>query len=76
MTGSKTRLFFVVDSIEDNEEIFATLEKAKKFMKALSNKDKPRLYIAIVKNYFFDKANKSWNYEDLSDTFEIVKQLN
>lgn len=68
----ETRLFFVVDSIKDNEEIFETLEKAQKYKDTnFSETDKPRLYIAYIKNAF--KQNKNWNYEDLSDTFKIIK---
>lgn len=72
---NKTRLFYVVDSVKDNEEIFATLEGAEKFYNAILKKNKPRLCIAMVKNAYFDKSCNSWNYEDYSDTFRFVKKL-
>ncbi len=72
--NSKTRLFFVVDT---NEEIFATLEAAEKYKKTRMKTEKGvRLYIAKVRHYYWEKYHKSWNYEDFSDTFEIIKQLN
>ena len=69
----KTRVFFVVDSIEDNEEIFETRESAEEFMSELEKKDKPRLYVAIVKNAY--REGHGWNYDDRSNTFEIIKFL-
>ena len=71
----ETRLFFVVDSREDNEEIFATLEEAEKFYEVSNEENKPRLYIAIVKHAYYENDIKAWNYEDLSNTFEIIKML-
>lgn len=96
---NETRLFFVVDSKVDNEEIFPTLQMAEWWFnnfesthedEAETEEDKqPRLYIAIVNNAmkmtFSDKDKKEkadclafndgWNYDDRSNTFEIVKQL-
>lgn len=74
-----TRIFFIVDSLEDNEDIFETLEEAKRYINLnfFDNKTaKPRLYIAYVKNCFYEKNTKSWNYNDYADTFEFIKQLN
>jgi hypothetical protein len=64
-----TRVFFVVDSPQDNEEIYETLEEAE----AYQSKDK-RIRIAIVQNAY-KEANGSWNYEDLSNTFDFVKEI-
>ncbi len=70
----KTRVFFVVDSIENNEEIFETLEEAQSyFLSVINAGDKGRLYIATVKNAY--KEDNNWNYKDLSDTFRIIKIL-
>ncbi len=68
-----TRVFFVVDSIEDNEELFETLEEARAFFTILAKKDHPRIRICIVRNAYRD--NGTWTYEDLSDTFEDVQDL-
>ena len=78
---NKTRVFFVVDSIEDNEEIFETLEQAQNWKAQLKKKDRPRLYIAIVKNAYLEEVEDidrelldepTWNYEDKVNTFEII----
>lgn len=69
----ETRLFFVIDSIKDNEEIFERLEEAIYYFQKLGKINKPRLYIAMVKNAY--KRAGVWNYDDYSDTFEIVKHL-
>ena len=77
---NKTRVFFVVDSIEDNEEIFETKEEAVNWLNGIAKKNKPRIYIAIVKNAYKEhdyigKKELGWNYDDRSDTFEIIKLL-
>ena len=70
-----TRLFYVVDAIENNKEIYDTLEEAERNYKDLDvQKDnKPRLYIAEVRNAYYETDLNAWNYEDLSDTFNIIK---
>lgn len=71
---NETRVFFVVDSLEDNEELFTTLEHAENYYNNIEPILEPRLYIAIVKNAFLDTYHgRSWNYTDLSDTFTIIK---
>lgn len=66
----EARLFWVVDSPEDNEEIFATREKADKYAVKRYGKQAPyRIYIAEVKNYYWDKQAGGWNYDDQADTF-------
>lgn len=68
MTGR--RLFWVVDSPEDNEEIFETREQADKYVRETFSKQEPyRIYIAEVANYYFDEQLNGWNYDDLADTF-------
>ena len=67
---SNTRLFWVVDSPEDNEEIFATREEADKYASETYDKKTPyRIYIAEVNNYYYDEQLNGWNYDDLADTF-------
>lgn len=74
---NKTKLFFVVDSLESNEEIFETYEEANRYLNTgFFDEDKPRLYIAMVRNYFYEEELKSWNYDDYADTFTIIKILN
>jgi hypothetical protein len=67
----KTRLFWVVDSPEDNEEIFEAQEDAKKYAEKYGKQSPYRIYIAEVRNYF-QEANGAWNYEDHSDTFNTI----
>ena len=67
-----TRLFFVTDSVEDNEEIFETLEDAEEYVQATKFKATPRTRICMVK-HAYREANGEWNYDDLSNTFETVK---
>jgi hypothetical protein len=77
VTDNDTRLFFVVDSIEDNEEIFETLESAEMFYDQIPAEYKPRIRICLVRHAYQepDMAGDSWNYDDLSNTFEEVKRL-
>ncbi len=70
----KTRLFYVIDSATSNEELFATLEEAIQYHNIFSKEDKPRMYIAEVRNSF-QEDDGEWNYSDLSDTFTIIKML-
>lgn len=70
-----TRLFFVTDSHEDNEEIFETLEDAEMHIKnEMDEGSGRRLRICLVNNAYRE-ADGSWNYDDLSNTFETVKEL-
>jgi len=68
------RLFWVVDSLNDNEEIFETLQEADEFLLTLDPEDKPRINICIVKNAYKEE-NGQWTYEDLADTFEIIRKV-
>lgn len=65
---SRARLFWVVISPEDNEEIFETQEQAEEYAKAFSKQEPYSISIAEVKNYFQEPSG-AWNYEDLADTF-------
>ena len=70
-----TRIFFVTDSTKNNEEIFDIYEEAMGSFNSLPAEDKPRLYIAKVKNAYYESDIKIWNYSDEANTFEIVKIL-
>jgi hypothetical protein len=72
MTG--TRLFFVVDSIDDNEEIFETLEHAEKHFDTLSpvrvadeagEDNNRRIRICLVRNAYRQPEDSRWNYDGL-----------
>jgi hypothetical protein len=70
-----TRLFFVADSFESNEEIFETLEEAEFYVKEeLDEGSGRRLRICLVNNAYQQEDGK-WNYDDQSNTFETVKEL-
>lgn len=79
----ETRLFFVTDSIEDNEEIFDTLEAAEAYIKTMpietseGEPSLPRLRICLVRNAYLEdyQEGQSWNYDDQADTFETIKTL-
>ncbi len=73
-----TRVFFVTDGpiVEDdqdnqNEELHETLEGAQKYAKTMLE---PRIRICLVRHAYREE-NGSWNYDDLSDTFETIKEL-
>jgi len=81
MWGNETRLFFVTTSSEDNEEIFETLQEARKHFETIKNSKNASIQIALVKNAYKEKDlkntfNGGWNYEDFSDTFEFIKEIN
>jgi len=68
-----TRVFFVTDSVDDDSELFETLEGAMAHISSISKKCYPRIRIMMVKNAYKDMGE--WNYDDRSDTFETVKTL-
>lgn len=69
-----TRLFFVTDSHEDNEEIFETLEDAEFYIKEeMDAGTGRRLRVCFVNNAYQEDGR--WNYEDKSNTFETIKEL-
>lgn len=78
-----TRLFYVTDSVESNEEIFETYQEARDYMLKLEadNQELVRLRICEVNNAYREttkdsKTGASWNYDDRSDTFLTVKEFN
>ena len=72
----ETRLFFVVDSLEHNEEIFETLEDAQAYrISVIGTEPKSRLRICLVRNAFKCPVTSLWNYEDFNNTFTTVKTL-
>lgn len=67
-----TRVFFVVDSVDDNEELFETLEAAQAYkLSDTSDPSTARVRVAIVNNAFRED-NGSWNYDDRADTFQFI----
>ena len=77
---SATRLFYVTDSVESNEEIFETYQEAIAYFWKLVDDDQemPRLRICEVNNayqYGKDIDSMMWNYEDRADTFTTVKEF-
>lgn len=67
------RLFWVVESPEANEEIFATQEEAEAYAKQMFTKEEPyTIYIGEVRNYFWEPDLQGWNYDDLADTFNKI----
>lgn len=69
-----TRLFFVVDSLEENEELYETLELAREAKNKLPREAEPRISICFVKNSYREGDN--WNYNDQANTFERIKEIN
>ena len=74
---NETRLFYVTDSVESNEEIFETYQQAREYMKRLEddNQELVRLRICEVNNAYYDKQLKSYNYDDRADTFTTIKEF-
>jgi hypothetical protein len=74
-----TRLFFVVEGVDTNEEIFETLETATSYFHEVVKEDKARVYVGLVRNAYeeTDRSGKKigWNYEDFSNTFTIIKDV-
>lgn len=69
----QTRAFYVVDSDEENPELFETLEQAQEY---IATSELKNLEIAICQvRHAYQEDNGEWSYEDLSDTFQIVKYL-
>ena len=66
MKKETTRVFFVVDRVEDNEEIFETLQEAEEWRDKLKKEHRPRIFIAMVRNSFQD-TERGWNYDDYSN---------
>lgn len=75
MRDYRKRLFFVVDQVGVNEEIFETLEEADDYAIRLQKQGgkHARIRVAIVQNAY--KDGEVWNYDDLSDTFRFIYNL-
>lgn len=78
----EARLFYVVDSSEDNEEIFETYGEAEAYFETLSptreddevgDSNHRRIYIGIVNNTY--KNTDHFEYDDFSDTFMHIKTI-
>lgn len=72
--NDESRLFFVTTSSQDNEELFETLEDAEKYIERTEFEDTPEIWICIVR-HAFKEDNGGWNYDDVSDTFTYIKQM-
>ncbi len=66
-----TRLFWVTDSKEDNEEIFESLEDAEEYIEATKFRGSPRIKICVVE-HAYKEDNDEWNYVDLANTFRVI----
>lgn len=66
-----TRVFWVTDSTEDNEELFECLEDADEYIKATKFKATPRIKVCIVK-HAYKGDDGEWTYDDQIDTFYTV----
>lgn len=71
-----TRVFFVVDGpvtdlANQNDELFETLEQAEAYAETV---EYARIRICIVR-HAFKEVNGLWNYDDNSDTFEVIKTI-
>ena len=70
----ETMLFYVVDGLETNEELFTTRTEADAYADELDAQgEKARVRICEVNNAY--KEKDGWNYEDRSDTFKEVIKL-
>lgn len=73
---AETKLFFVVDSLESNEEIFETYGEAFEHYKELVNKgdeEMAMMRVCLVNNAYKDEAG--WNYDDRDDTFTTLRHI-
>lgn len=69
-----TRVFFVTDSKEDNEELHETLEQAQAyFLSSMSSGTGRRIRVCLVRNAY--QENGGWNYDDHPNTFFTIKVL-
>lgn len=73
--NDRTRLFFVVDADNVNDELFETYEDSELYAEALRQQKEPgvRVRICIVRNSY--REVNGWNYDDLSNTFETVSDI-
>jgi hypothetical protein len=70
----QVRLFWVVDSPDDNPEIFTTETDAEAYAKKYGDKAPYTIGIAEVR-HFYQEPSGEWNYDDLVDTFRRIITL-
>ena len=74
MERTDTRVFFVTDSLENNEELHETLEQAQAHLSfAMSSNTHRRIRVCLVRHAY--KENEGWNYDDHQDTFTEIKLM-
>lgn len=66
----KTRAFFIVSSEETNEEIFPTLEEARKYAETTPGSS---VFLGMVRNAYRD--GDGWNYDDYANTFSGLVEI-
>lgn len=72
----ETRVFFVTDSREDNEELFETLEEAQAYkLSAMNSGTGRRIRICVVHSAYREPDINRWNYDDGWNAFETIKVL-
>ncbi len=71
------RLFYVVDSLETNEEIFNDRKEALDMFDSLKERGycNARIRICEVNNWYYDEILEGINYDNESDTFKTIKIL-
>lgn len=71
-----TRVFFVVDAPDINEELFTELELAADEANELAKLgNEARVRICLVRHAYYEEELAGWNYDDWADTFETVKVI-
>ncbi len=65
-----TRMFWVVDSVDENREIFLTREEAEKFANPMDKVCDYTIMLSNVNNWY--EEDGSYNYDDYSDTFDDI----
>lgn len=75
MKTDEARVFFVTTSSEDNEELHETREKAiEYFNEHLQGRAGASITMCMVRNAYREE-NGEWNYDDRSDTFEVIRAV-
>lgn len=69
-----TRLFYTTQNNDHARELFETLEQAIAHLEEIDEDNSGVIEICKVKNAFRE-GFEQWNYEDYSDTFEIVETM-
>ncbi len=77
-----TRLFFVTESKEDNEELHETLEAARNYINGSNDVNDSAtmvIWIAVCTTAYPEEQYDGtirWNYEDNMNCFTKIKQIN